>query len=141
MTVSSHTAQSSKAINISLWVVQVLLGALFAAVGFYKFTTPIPDLAHAFVWPGEVPEPLVRFIGASELLGGIGLVLPALSGILPRLTPLAGVCLVVVMCLAAGFHIERGEYAMLPMNAVLAALAGFVAWGRFVASPIEARWG
>ena len=52
---------------------------------------------------------LVTFIGGSELLGGLGLLLPALTHILPWLTPLAAVGLAVIMLLATLFHIRRGE--------------------------------
>jgi hypothetical protein len=97
------------------------------------------ELAANMVWPGDVPAALVRFIGVSELLGAIGLVLPSLTRIQPRLTPLAAAGLVLVMILAALFHASRGEWGALPIHAVFAALAGFVAWGRWKAAPIAPR--
>lgn len=130
---------NKKPLRIALWVVQVLLGLAFLMAGVMKSTQPIDELAKQLVWPGAVPAAMVRFIGISELLGGLGLILPAATRIKPVLTPLAGAGLAVVMVLAAGFHVMRGEYQALPINLVMGALAAFVAWGRFSAAPIEAR--
>jgi putative oxidoreductase len=83
---------------------------------------------------------MVRFIGACELAGAVGLILPAATRIRPMLTPLAASGLVVVMLLAMAFHISRGEAAQaLPINLTLGALAAFVAWGRFRKAPIRAQ--
>lgn len=82
-------------------------------------------------WVKDVPRGLTTFIGISELLGGLGLLLPALSGILPWLTPLAAAALALVMILAAIFHVQRKEWPAIGFNAVLMLLALFVAYGRF----------
>jgi hypothetical protein len=82
---------------------------------------------------------LVRFIGASELLGGLGLVLPAATRIKPALTPLAGAGLITVMVLAALFHLTRGEFGAIPGNVILGSLAAFVAWGRWAKVRIMPR--
>jgi putative oxidoreductase len=126
----------SKALHVGLWVVQILLGALFVAVGTMKATQPIAVLVESFGWPAAVPAALVRFIGIAELLGGLGLILPAATRIKPMLTPLAGVGLVLAMLSAAGFHISRGEFGALPMPLILAGLAASVVWGRAVRAPI-----
>ena len=81
----------------------------------------------------------MRFIGAAELAGALGLLLPSLTRIQPRLTVLAALGLIVVMVLASAFHLSRGEGAMLPMNLALAAVAAFIAWGRSKAAPIAPR--
>ncbi len=128
-----------KSLRVALWVVQLLLGLAFLMAGAMKSTQPIDELARQLAWPGVVPAAMVRFIGISELLGGLGLILPAATRIKPVLTPLAGAGLAVVMVLAAGFHVMRGEYQALPINLVMGALAAFVAWGRLRAAPIEAR--
>jgi hypothetical protein len=116
-----------------------LLGLAFASGGFMKATQPIAELAQKMVWPGAVPEGLVRFIGVSELLGGVGLILPAATRIMPALAALAGAGLALVMLLALGFHATRGEMHALPINFVLGGLAAFVAWGRSKKAPIVAR--
>jgi putative oxidoreductase len=120
--------------NIALWIVQLLLAAMFGMAGFLKTTTPIDQLAAMMQWPGAVPPALVRFIGIAEFTAAIGLLLPALSRIKPWLTPFAASGLLTII-----FHITRGELSILPMNGILGALAAFVAWGRFVRAPIAER--
>ena len=135
----SAEARPSRALHISLWCVQVLLGAMFLMAGSTKGLQPMEALAAQMPWTAEVGAGLTRFIGYSELLGGLGLILPALLRIRPRLTALAAAALVVVMVLAAIFHITRGEFAGVGFNAILGGLAAFVAWGRFKKAPITPR--
>ncbi|HYG15170.1 MAG TPA: DoxX family protein [Bacteroidia bacterium] len=131
--------KSSKAIHITLWVAQVLLAAMFIMSGFMKVAQPISQLSQMLPWAGDMPEALVRFIGLSELLGGLGLLLPSLLRIKPVLTPVAAVGLALIQLLAAGFHVSRGETDAIGMNIVLAAVAVFIAWGRFKKRPIPAK--
>lgn len=139
-TATAETAPPrSKALHVVLWVVQVLLGLNFLVPGLMKATQPIAELAAQMVWPGVVPAALVRFVGISEIAGGLGLILPSATRIRPSLTPLAAMGLVAVMVLAAGFHLMRGEVQALPINAVLGGLAAFVAWGRSKKAPILPR--
>ena len=139
-TSSTTAATPGKGLNIALWVVQVLLAVMFGMAGVMKTTKPIADLvAMNLKWAGGVPEALVRFIGASELAGALGLLLPSLTRIMPWLTPLAALGLVVIMALAAPFHISRGEANVIGVNFVLGGLAAFVAWGRFRKAPIAPR--
>jgi len=129
-----------KGLNIALWIAQVLLALVFGMAGIMKLTQPIPALAQMMKWPGDVPWELVRFIGGMELLGALGILLPAATRVLPRLTPTAALGFVAIQVLAIPFHISRGEAAMaLPVNIPLLALAIFVAWGRFRAAPVLAR--
>jgi putative oxidoreductase len=125
--------------NVVLWLAQLLLGAAFGMAGFMKTTMPIPDLAAAMVWPGDIPPALVRFIGACESAAAIGLILPAATRIRPVLTPLAASGLLTIQGLAIVFHIVRGEFEALPINLSLGALAALVAWGRFRKLPIAPR--
>ena len=125
--------------NKILWVVQILLALAFAMAGAMKLFTPIADLAAQMGWPDESSALLVRFIGLAEVCGALGLSLPSALRIRPSLTPLAAACLVVVMGLAAGFHLVRGEMAALGAPLVLGTLAAFVAWGRSKKAPIAAR--
>ncbi|TFV96029.1 DoxX family protein [Algoriphagus kandeliae] len=133
------TTKNNKAINISLWIAQGLLAAMFIMAGAMKSTQPIEALAEMLPWANEVPSALVRFIGISEVLGGLGLLLPALLRIKPILTPIAAAGLVVVQVLAAGFHVTRGENEVIGMNIMLALVAAFIAWGRTKKAPIQAK--
>jgi|SRR5687768_13224602 len=141
MTASTGTevGSSSKALHIGLWVVQVVLGLMFLAGGAMKATQPIAELTLQMVWADDIPEALVRFIGMAEVLGALGLVLPAATRIKPMLTPLAGLGLALIMLLAALFHLVRSEFAAIGMNVVLGGLGLFVAWGRAKKAPIRPR--
>jgi hypothetical protein len=119
--------------------VQALLALVYGMGGTLKAALPIAALTARWGWPASLPPALVRFIGTAELAGALGLILPAATRILPRLTPTAAVGLVVLQILAMLFHLSRGEAFVLPINFVLAALAVFVAWGRFRKVPIEPR--
>lgn len=124
------TPSNSKGWNIALWILQVILAAMFLMTGFTKITTPLADLNALMPWTADVPQVMIRLIGTAELLGAIGLLLPSLLRVKPVLTPVAAAGLVVVMLLAALFHASRGEFSAIGFNFVLALLAALVAWGR-----------
>jgi putative oxidoreductase len=126
-------------LHAALWIAQALLAFTFGFAGYLKVTQPIATLAQQMPWTGAVPAALVRFIGVSELAGALGLILPAATRIRPALTPMAAVGLVLIMGMASGFHLSRGELYMLPMNVILGLLAAFVAWGRLAKRPIPPR--
>jgi uncharacterized membrane protein YphA (DoxX/SURF4 family) len=127
-------------LRVALWAVQLLLAAAFLMAGTMKATTPIDELVGMGMWYATAGGgALIRFIGVSELLGAVGLVLPALTRFLPWLTPLAAALLALVLLLAAGTHASAGEWGAVPVNGVLGGLAAFVAWGRAVKAPIPAR--
>jgi hypothetical protein len=139
-TLGADAAQTSgKGLRIALWVVQGLLAVAFGMAGVMKLLTPIAELGANMGWVNSLPEGLVRFIGASELAGAIGLILPAVTRVKPGLTALAGCGLTLVMLLAAAFHLSRSEWTALPPNLLLGGLAAFVAWGRFRRAPISPR--
>jgi uncharacterized membrane protein YphA (DoxX/SURF4 family) len=117
--------------NIFLWIVQILLGAAFLMAGALKLTQPIEKLEKNMSWVSRFPKPVVRFIGAMEALGAIGLIVPWATGIAPVLTPLAAVGLAVIMVLAAVHHLRNKEPQALPVTGVLFVLALIVAIGRF----------
>lgn len=130
---------SSKAMHLSLWVVQVLLAAMFLMSGFMKASMPVEQLSTRLPWATTVPVGLVKFIGLSELLGGLGLLLPSLLRIKPTLTVWAALGLATIMLLAIPFHISRDETPIIGMNAVFMLLAIFIAWGRWKKAPIPAK--
>ena len=118
--------------NIALWIIQILLALIFLIHGWMMVkttdTAPQPMLAYFLA----IPLSLRRFIGAAEILAALGLVLPALTGTLPWLTPLAAAGLVIIMIGAVIFHILRKEYPNVVFNLILLVLAAFVAYGRFI---------
>jgi uncharacterized membrane protein YphA (DoxX/SURF4 family) len=121
--------------NAILWIVQIVLGLAFVVAG-YNHAFRFEQIKSRMKWVNNVPRGLRIFIGICEILGGIGVILPALTGILPWLTPLAAAGLAIIMLLAAGFHLIRREYPNIVFNLVLFAMAAFVAYGRFVVVPV-----
>ena len=139
MTTTSVSHQPSKSLHITLWIFQVLLSVPFMMGGLMKLATPIADLAAQMPWITPSLEWLIRFIGLSELLGAVGLILPSLARIRPSLTVWAAIGLAVIMVFAFFFHLLRNEYAALPVNVALGAIAVFVAWGRAKKARIASR--
>lgn len=117
--------------NIALWIVAGVLALAFLAAGLMKVSQPKEKLATSMGWVDDFSPGTVKFIGTMEILGAIGLILPAATGIAPVLTPLAATGLAVTMILAAIVHGRRREPQMIAVNAVLLVLALFVAIMRF----------
>ena len=136
---STTTPPASKGANIGIWVAQALGAGLFLMSGVMKTMTPIPELSAMMPWAGEYSATFVRFIGVIDIAGGLGLLLPALTHIKPRLTVIAAAACVLLQILAICFHAMRGEFEVLPLNAVYIALALIVLWGRGRKAPIAPR--
>lgn len=125
--------------NVLLWVLQGLLALAFGMAGGMKLFTPIDQLvANGMGFAADAPM-LVRFIGLSEFLGAVGLILPSALKIQPKLTPIAAALLAFVMVLAAGTHIMMNDLPGLGAPVVLGLMCAFVAWGRALKAPIAAR--
>jgi len=138
-TTRSATATSRKALNITLWVLQVLLACFFVMVGYSHALMPFDQIAQQATWMNDVPRWLSLFIGYAEIAGGLGLIIPAATRIAPWLTPLAALGLATIMILAIPFHVLKGEASVIWMHALIAAQAVFVAWGRWRKAPIAGR--
>jgi uncharacterized membrane protein YphA (DoxX/SURF4 family) len=132
---------SQRAWRIAFWVVQLLLAAEFGMAGSFKAFTPWDQILKIVAEHGgmTMPEALMRFIGYSEVLGALGMILPAATRLFPVLTAWAAVGLGTIMVLASALHASRGEFFALPMTLGLLAMAVFVAWGRFKKAPIAPR--
>ena len=119
--------------NIALWIAQGLLAAMYLMVGSWKVSMPAKVREHPHMtWAHGQPDNYIRFVGTTEVLGALGLVLPLVTGILPWLTVLAGIGLTLVQSLAIfKEHLPRKEYSSIPLNIVLLALAVFVVIGRW----------
>ena len=114
--------------NIALWIIQVLLAALFVFAGATKLIMSIEEMTQQM--PIALPGWFLRFIGVAELLGGLGLVFPWLTRIQPKLTPLAAAGLVIIMIGATVLTLMTGEIAMALFPLVVGILCAFVAYGR-----------
>jgi hypothetical protein len=116
---------ATKKARITLWVVQGLLAALFLFAGSMKLVMPVEAMTQQIALPGW----FLRFIGVCEVLGAVGLVLPAALQILPVLTPVAAGGLVIIMAGATvlSFSIAPAQ-AVMPL--VVGLLCTLVAFGR-----------
>jgi uncharacterized membrane protein YphA (DoxX/SURF4 family) len=123
--------------NTALWIAQVLLALAFGLSGLLKATQPYEKITQRMNWAKHVTPTQVRIIGTLEFLAAVGLIVPALTGILPWLTPLAAVGLILTMIGAALLHIRIGESSVIVVNFVLLAIAAFIAYGRFVVVPLS----
>lgn len=114
--------------EIAYWILAALLGLLYLFAGGKKIAQSREQLAPMMGWVDTVPMWAVRGIGAVEVLGVLGLVLPPLTGVAPALALVAALGFAVLQVLAAGLHLSRGEVKETGLNVPLIALAGVAAW-------------
>jgi uncharacterized membrane protein YphA (DoxX/SURF4 family) len=122
-------------VGVALWTVQVLLALLFLFAGTMKFVMPVAEMTKQIPLPGL----FLHFIGACEVSGAFGLILPSLLRIRPQLTPLAAAGLVIIMTGATIITAAIGPVAPAAMPLVVGLLAGFVCYGRTRIAPIAER--
>lgn len=108
------------------WALQIVLGVYFVLVGITHFVVP-DGLPEQMAWMYDLPTWTHVVAGVAEIAGGLGLVLPQLTGIRRELVPLAGAGLTIVMLSAAVYHVGRSEYQNVVFNLVLAGLLAWVA--------------
>jgi len=116
--------------NILLWVLQIALAMLCISGGIFQMFQ-IEQLQKTVAAMRELPRGLWAVLGAAGCLGGLGLILPGLFKVLPKLTPIAAVAVAVESVLINSFYIYYGDYDPLPYSAAMALMAAFIAYGRF----------
>jgi uncharacterized membrane protein len=121
--------------NRALWILQIVFGLYFIAIGVVHFVLP-SDLPDQMAWMYELSDSMHIIAGTLEILGGFGLILPSVTRIRPVLTPSAAGGLALLMVAAAIWHAQQGHGSNIPMNMVFAGLMAAVAYGRFRVSPI-----
>lgn len=124
--------------NRWLWVVQVVFGIYFIVIGILHFLLP-DGLPGPMEWMYDLSPALHAITGVAEILGGLGLILPGVTGIAPQLTPAAAAGLSALMIGAAIWHIPRGEITNVILTLVLAVVMGYVAYARTRLSPLPER--
>ena len=122
--------------NITLWVLQILLAAAFLAHGWLLLLPP-PEIAAQM--NAELPRAFWLFLGVAEVLAAVGLTLPGITRILPWLVPCAAAGVMLVMIAATIWHIARAEYSSAAITVVLLAMATVTAYGRWRLLPIRPR--
>jgi uncharacterized membrane protein len=123
--------------NIALWVAAGVLALAYLGAGATKLAQPKDKLRPRMPWVDDFSAGQIKGIGAVEVLGALGLILPGVTGIAPILVPLAATGLAIVAVLASVMHLRRGDgFGSIVPSIVLFALAVFVAWGRFGPYPL-----
>jgi uncharacterized membrane protein YphA (DoxX/SURF4 family) len=117
--------------NIVLWLVQALLALVFLGSGVVKLVRSREKLRAQMSWVEDFPEPAIKGIGALEIVGAAGLILPALLYVAVILTPLAAAGLLIVMIGAVVTHLRRREFGPAAIPLVLVILSAVVAVLRF----------
>ncbi len=131
---SELSTTQGKGLSVTLWILQGLLGALFMFSGVMKFIMSVEQMTKGTSLTGG----FIHFIGVCEILGGIGLILPALLRIMPILTPIAACGLFIIMAGATYISLPMGMKAA-AFPAFFGLLLAFVAYGRFVLRPIQPK--
>jgi len=116
--------------NVTLWILQGFLAAVFLASGVMNLTQPKDKLAPKMGWVEPVPSSAIKTLGALEVAATIGLIFPAAFDIAPILVVWSAIGLIIVMIGAAIIHWRRNEPQIIIVNAVLLILAAVVVWGR-----------
>ena len=115
--------------NLALWIVSGLLAFSMFGAGAMKVVTPRVKLALKMKWAATWSDCNVKLLGLAEVLGAIGLIVPQATGILPILTPIAAICLLILMAGAVKTHVDFKEPVVAPV--IFALMCVFVAIGRF----------
>ncbi|UPO77210.1 MULTISPECIES: DoxX family protein [Arthrobacter] len=116
---------------VFLWVAEIVMALLYFGLGVMRLVQPYPKLVRVLRWPADFPAWAVKLIGVAEILGAVGLLLPAATDVAPVLTPIAASALAVMMALAVAVHLRRGERHRVALPAILGLVNVFVAIGRF----------
>lgn len=119
-----------------LWIAQVLLALAIVSAGIIKLISADELLTSYYPL---FPAAFIRFIGVCEILGAIGLVVPAALRIRPELTPLAAAGIAIIMAGAVISTIAMGAPSAIAMPLILFLLAVFIAYGRWNLAPIAPR--
>jgi len=121
--------------NNILWIGQCVVALAFVASGIMKIVVPREKLLAKMKFFASWSRVTIKLLGTAELLGGMGLVAPGAVHILPALTPVAAICLAILMGGAIKTHVDLGERPVAP--AVLGAMALLIALGRFAVVPVQ----
>jgi uncharacterized membrane protein YphA (DoxX/SURF4 family) len=120
---------ADKTMNIVLWIIQALLALLFLFAGTMKFIMSVADMNKQA--PVALPGWFLHFIAVCEILGALGLILPLLLGIKPRLTPLAAAGLTVIMAGAIAVALIGGVPSQAILPVIVGVLCILVAYARW----------
>lgn len=122
--------------HVTLWTLQAVLALLYLSGGGYKAFQPAV-LTNQM--PG-VPPALWVVLGVIEMVGGVMLVVPALTRWMPGATALAAAVLTLetlaLAALYARYSLDVTVANPLTWAVTMAVLVAFVAYGRYALRPL-----
>ena len=113
-----------------LWTLQITVAVILLISGYTKVFLPHEQVAEAAEWTGAYTEIFVRYIGVIDILGGLGLILPGLLNIYPRITGYTALGIAVLMVAAMVLHIDRYEFGAIWINIFILIASVIIAYGR-----------
>lgn len=129
---------NKKVLNILLWSAQVIVAFMFLFAFYAKLIQPQEETVKTMPWVAE--QPILKTVtGVVDLLGALGLILPALLRIQPKLTIYASYGGILLMVAGIVFHVLRGETGVIGLNFILVAFLIFIIWGRTKKVPIKVK--
>src|SRR5690606_12934192 len=139
--VADHIPRSHRrptAVNTALWILAGFLGTAFTIAGATLLALGkdrYRGLHETQQWVDDFSAGQVKLIGTLKLLGGLGLLLPAIGDVAPGLVPVAACGLALFMAGAGTTRFRRGELTSLVGDLVFLGTFAFLAWGRFDLEP------
>jgi uncharacterized membrane protein YphA (DoxX/SURF4 family) len=122
--------------NIFLWILQVLIAAQFLQHGLLMI---FPPAQYVQLMNANLGIGLRYFIGITELLAVIGIILPGILRIYTWYIPLTGLGLMIITASATVFHAVKGENGSALYTAVLFLIITFTTYMRWKIKPIPPR--
>lgn len=117
--------------NTVLWIWQIFIAVVLVPIGGATVFGLLQKASAKRGQPMTVPDGILRFVGAAELAGAVGVVVPWATGVAPWLTPLAALGLVPIMVGASVINLRRGTPGPLVLSSLILVSAVLVAWGRW----------
>lgn len=136
-TIASGSIANERLFHFGVWLGQATLAFFFTVTASLKIALEPDRLLEIMAWTGSVPMPMVRSLGVLELLGAVAVAAPAVTRTPQRIVGYAALSFLTLMASAAIIHLARGEYRMVALNVVVAAVAAFVGWARLTHAPLE----
>lgn len=122
--------------NVLLWIVQAVLAIKLVSVSYtHAFRRSLPTMQEAIKRLGKSSRPVLALVAVSTFLAAVGLILPGVLGVFPRITPVTAGILSILLVASLFFHLVSREKPKIFVSIVLFALAAFVAWGRWTLFP------
>lgn len=132
----NHPTPRRRRLSVLTWILQVLTSLIFIGGGLYKLVTPYAEVVQQF---GAIPQGLLVTASIFEITGGLGVLLPTLTRVLPAVTVPAALGCALLQSTAVVFHVVDGSTGDLALNIGLIALALSVAWLRWRVVAIQPR--